>query len=70
MGPMKGDYVVYEINGMNRFNYSLTVNTSGCLFTPQTWREMRLAAPEGTPIEQIWTRTVGNCVCSLIPVRN
>ncbi|XP_067945449.1 cation channel sperm-associated auxiliary subunit delta-like [Watersipora subatra] len=56
LGPMKGDYVIYEVNGVNKFNYSLTLNTSGCAVRPQTWREMLLSAPDNASMDEVWTR--------------
>jgi len=57
LGPMTGDYVINEISGSTKFQYSLTVNASGCIFLPQSWREMKLGATQGTT-QNIWHRGV------------
>lgn len=60
IGPMTGEYVVLEINGVNQFSYDLTVQRSGCEYPPQSWREMLLKADSGTPADQVWHRGVSH----------
>lgn len=58
IGPMTGDFVVLEVNGVNKFSYDLTVENSGCRNPPQSWREMRLSTSNDTPPNQAWHRGV------------